>query len=119
MIILPSSIDCTWSPLPDLAILRFCLATGKPRNPRFERESRKWLLTHPCAVTGEREGVEVHHIRPFHLFPELEMDPENWIALLRPWHLYLGHAGNWTMWNPDVRQDAARFQTIRKRKATA
>jgi hypothetical protein len=46
--------------------------------------------------------LEGHHIKPFHLFPELEMDESNWITLIRPWHFYLGHLRNWHYWNPEV-----------------
>lgn len=92
--------------------------TGRPGDPQWHRESRLWLVDHPCAVTGETgDGVEVHHIRPYHLFPELEMDPANWIALRRDWHFYLGHFGDWVLWNPDVAQDAARIRARRRRKA--
>ena len=86
--------------------------SATPRHKDWDRESRAWALSHPCAVTGSTEGIEVHHIRPFHLFPELEMDPANWISLIRPWHLYLGHVGNWSNWNPNVREDAERFRRM-------
>ena len=101
-------------------VANLCPATGAPRNPAWARESQKWLRDQDgCAVCGETIGVEVHHIRPFHLFPELEMDPDNWLALSRPWHLYLGHLGNWSNWNPDVKSDADRFAraiTVFRRK---
>jgi len=90
----------------------FCPVSAKPRHPQWDRAAKAWAASNPCAVTGEFEGIEVHHIRPFHLFPELEMDPENWISLTRPWHLYLGHVGNWSNWNPSVREDAERFRRM-------
>lgn len=97
--------------MPD--VVGACPVTGRPRNPAWDRESRAWLKDHPCAVTGATECVAVHHIRPVHLFPELEMDPANWIVLRavdhKDWHFYLGHFGNWSNWNPDVAQDAARI----------
>ena len=106
MILLPPAIDCTWAPPADLAILRFCLATGKPRNPRFERESRQWLIGRVCACCGCTTGLQTHHIKPFHLFPELEMDPANWLALCGPTelncHLRIGHLGNFKWYNPRV-----------------
>jgi hypothetical protein len=44
---------------------------------------------------------------PFHIRPNLELDPSNLITLCRGHHLYVGHNGNWKLWNPRVREDAA------------
>lgn len=89
-----------------------CPVSARPRHPQWERESSLWKRDHPCAVTGETESGTVHHIRPFHLFPESKMDPANWITLRADWHFYLGHAGNWSNWNPSVKDDAERFRRL-------
>jgi len=47
------------------------------------------------AVCNKKKGVEVHHIKPFHLFPELELDSGNLMALCRRCHLFIGHMGYW------------------------
>lgn len=57
-----------------------------------------------CAVCGTKSGVEVHHVRPYHLFPELELDPTNLITLCREHHLWWGHLGDFKSWNPEVRR---------------
>src|SRR5690242_21104937 len=34
-----------------------------------------------CAARGAKIGLQVHHKKPFHIHPELELDPTNLIAL--------------------------------------
>jgi 5-methylcytosine-specific restriction endonuclease McrA len=59
---------------------------------------RKHLQVEPqCAACGRSKDLEVHHIQPYHLRPELE----------------LGHAYDWKAYRPDVRSLAA---TIRSAK---
>lgn len=64
-----------------------------------------------CANCGKEKmiGMQVHHKKPFHLFPELELDPTNFITLCdNPrCHLDKGHLGNWKSYNENVVQDAA------------
>lgn len=66
-----------------------------------------------CQVTGATNDLEVHHIRPFHLHPELELDPNNLITLTTNYrginiHLIYGHWDDFERkYNPDIVQDAA------------
>lgn len=63
-----------------------------------------------CAACGSEKGLEVHHIKPFHQFPELELDPENLITLCnKSCHLYFGHLKYFKSWNPDVISDSAKY----------
>jgi hypothetical protein len=51
-------------------------------------------------------GLDVHHIFPRHLFPDVARDPDNLITLCRRYdcHLRVGHFGNYSkFWNPKVR----------------
>ena len=52
----------------------------------------------------------MHHVKPFHLDPALELDPGNLIALCMKrdsWcHLYLGHGDDFRAYNAKVRDDA-------------
>lgn len=65
-----------------------------------------------CAVCDGTEKVEVHHIKPFHEHPELELEPTNLISLCESTsygivcHLTIGHLGNYKNINPDVVEDA-------------
>lgn len=96
--------------------------TGKA--PAGAKRSSKWakvrethLKANPtCACCGGKEKLEVHHIQPFHLRPELELEPSNLITLCESGkhglncHLLMGHLGNWKTWNPFARIDAAAWR---------
>lgn len=60
-----------------------------------------------CAACGQTKRPQVHHIKPVHLFPELELDPFNLITLGEGCtsgnhHFLFGHLGDWRAWNPKV-----------------
>ena len=65
-----------------------------------------------CAVCGDKDKLEVHHIKPFHLHPELELNPENLITMCESksygiiCHLLIGHNGSYKDINPDVVEHA-------------
>lgn len=65
-----------------------------------------------CAVCGGTEKIEVHHIQPFHVNPELELEPSNLVSLCESksfgivCHLLIGHLGSYKKVNPDVIKDA-------------
>ena len=75
------------------------------RSPHWSVVRRAWLRAHPrCAnpLCGSVEKVEVHHKKPFHLFPGLELLPANFITLCmgpNECHLKIGHLGNWQKYN--------------------
>jgi hypothetical protein len=51
----------------------------------------------------------VHHIHPFHLYPNLELEPSNLLTLCETGgncHIMLGHLKNWKSYNLGVRKDA-------------
>jgi predicted HNH restriction endonuclease len=56
----------------------------------------------------------VHHKRPVHLFPELELDPANLITLCEPQncHYLIGHCLSWKAYNPSVEEDAAHVREM-------
>lgn len=95
------------------------IVAGKRRSTRWPSVRARHLREHPaCAACGSREQLSVHHIRPYHKFPELELDPDNFITLCEyhNCHLLLGHLCSWYSNNPAVARDAARFlQKIRNR----
>jgi 5-methylcytosine-specific restriction enzyme A len=65
-----------------------------------------------CAVCNGKDKLEVHHIQPFHLHPELELSDDNLITLCESGkhgvtcHLFIGHLGNYMNINPDVVTDS-------------
>ena len=63
--------------------------TLKGKHPLAAKRSNQWptarkahLELYPaCAVCGGSVDIQVHHIRPFHLHPDLELDPGNLVTL--------------------------------------
>jgi len=88
---------------------------GRERSPDWPRVEQEHLLREPaCVCCGYRgQGLQVHHIRPFHLYPNLELDPHNLITLCevrgRDHHLLLGHLDDWESYNLNVRNDVRHF----------
>ena len=83
---------------------------GAARSGRWPALERDWLRVHPrCAACGADDNISVHHKKPFHLHPDLELDPGNLITLCEKHccHLMIGHAGDWHAFNPRVETDAA------------
>jgi hypothetical protein len=83
-----------------------------PRSPRWAAVRREHVKYHPaCAACGQRDHVEVHHVEPYHLRPELELVAANLVTLCdrpgRSCHFSLGHLWDWNRANPFVREVAA------------
>lgn len=87
---------------------------GSKRSSKWPAVRKKFLANNPaCAVCGATNGKrEVHHIRPFHLHPNLELDSSNFITLCENkndginCHLSFGHLGSFKSYNVDVVADA-------------
>lgn len=77
--------------------------------PAVEKEHLRREPT--CAACGGTAHLAVHHVKPFHLFPHLELEDANLITLceapLRLCHFRKGHFFNWASYNVNVRADAA------------
>lgn len=86
---------------------------SNPRSSHWPKVRAAFLLQFPrCSVCGRREMLNVHHVEPYHIAPDLELDPANLITLCEGvvnCHLLFGHLMNWSAWNPEVRRDAARW----------
>ena len=84
------------------------------RSSKWPKVRKKHLEKNPCcAVCGATAKLNVHHIKPYHLFPELELEESNLITLCEcgkggvNCHLFIGHLGNYKKINPDSVKDAA------------
>lgn len=89
---------------------------GSPRSGAWPRVRAEHLERVPaCEACGTRKALQVHHVKPFHEYPELELEPSNLMTLC-PWcHLHHGHdrdgfwgkqyEPNWSTVNPNVRRD--------------
>jgi len=64
-----------------------------------------------CAICGCRKHLEVHHIKPVHVYPELACERSNFITLCdaknNGCHRWFGHFGNFRRkFNINIRQYA-------------
>ncbi|PVX61216.1 HNH endonuclease [Paraburkholderia unamae] len=113
-----------------MPIVRHLIDAAKGKHPVSAARSTHWpkvrsdhLQLHPvCEVCGGSENLEVHHIRPFHLHPDLELDPKNLITLCEAkkdgvnCHLFIGHLGSFKSFNTTVRADASQWSEKIKRR---
>jgi hypothetical protein len=70
------------------------------------RKTRKAHIQRECCcqMCGLERKLEVHHIKPWHLAPELRYEETNLITLCRECHYRFGHYLNWKHFNPEIRQ---------------
>src|SRR5689334_13402087 len=84
-------------------IFALCASSHEsPRSGKWPAVERAHLKAQPeCQACGSRELLSVHHIRPFRLYPELELDADNLITLCQKHHCHFlfGHAGDYRAWN--------------------
>jgi len=68
-----------------------CVAIGLPVGER----SSWGVRIVPCQWCGSERRLEVHHIQPQHVRPDLAMDTNNMVVLCRQCHFTVGHKNNW------------------------
>ena len=90
----------------------------KTRSSKWGKVRETHLESNPnCAVCEGDKELNVHHIRPFHLHPELELEPTNLITLCESTkhgincHLLIGHLGNFRNINPHVLEDVTTWNS--------
>jgi 5-methylcytosine-specific restriction endonuclease McrA len=80
------------------------------RSPRWPAVRGAHLKRNPtCAACGTKDKLEVHHVHPFHLFPNLELEPSNLLTLCETGgncHLFIGHHKLFKSYNLQARKDA-------------
>jgi len=90
------------------------------RSGKWPKVMKAYMAEHPaCEVCGHTDKINVHHIKPYHLFPESELDSGNLISVCvepHDCHLLWAHLGDFKAWNPTIRADAEIF---RFKRATA
>lgn len=103
-----------------MGIIKHLIGVAQGKHPMSAKRSGHWptvrkthLEAHPtCELCGGQAKLEVHHIRPFHLHPDLELDPSNLITLCEAnkdgvnCHLLFGHLGSFKSFNVSVLVDA-------------
>lgn len=82
---------------------------GMQRNSQWSKVRNEFLKRNPyCAICKTKKSLQVHHCRPFHLFPEEELNPNNLITLCedKNCHLRFGHLYSFKSFNPNIKEDA-------------
>lgn len=86
---------------------------GARRSSQWRHVRKKFLKNNPnCAVCGGNKKIEVHHIIPFHLAPDKELDEQNLVTLCEAGkygitcHQLIGHLGNYRRFNTSCMIDA-------------
>lgn len=106
-----------------MALIKHLIDAAKGKHPLGTARSSHWssvrkhhLEAHPaCEMCGGTAKLEVHHVRPFHLHPDLELEPSNLVTLCEAnkdganCHLLFGHLGNFRSWNTAVEADATEW----------
>ena len=86
---------------------------GAKRSSQWRAVRTKFLRGRCCEVCGGKVKLIAHHRIPFHLAPDLELDPDNLHALCESGrygincHLLLGHLGNFQRVNTNSAADIA------------
>ena len=66
-----------------------------------------------CAACGSTQLLQVHHFVPYHLHPELELDPKNLVVMCmgpNECHLLVAHGDNFKLFNPQLAADLKNIQ---------
>lgn len=86
---------------------------GAKRSSKWRKLRKRHLKAHPtCCVCGSKIKVEVHHLVPFHIAPDKELDLDNLMTLCERkkyginCHLLIGHLGNYRRVNFSCQIDA-------------
>lgn len=81
------------------------------RSPRWYEVRKNYIKYNPsCAACETTANIEVHHIQPFEIFPDLELDPQNLMTLCRYCHLVIGHYKDFSLYNPYALLDAMSYK---------
>jgi 5-methylcytosine-specific restriction enzyme A len=68
------------------------------RKAHLEKES-------VCRGCGSKHDLQVHHLKPFHLRPDLELEEANLATVCRMCHFVICHLNGWNRENPNADQD--------------
>lgn len=91
---------------------------GPRRSPKWRGVAKKHLLEYPrCFLCGAITWLNVHHVIPYHVNPELELVTTNLVTLCETpglnCHFGCGHLGDWHNWWPAVKRARKPFLRLR------
>ena len=82
-------------------------AWGAVRGPLWSKTKREYAKIHPkvCPFCKTTKKIELHHIFPYHLFPQYENSFWNLVWACRDCHFKFCHHLDWSAFNPNVLED--------------
>ena len=84
---------------------------GAQRNPHWPKIRASYMKQHPkCEILCGKKATDCHHILPVHLFPNEELNPQNFLAVCEDCHFIFGHFFNYRSYNKDIRNDIQRIK---------
>lgn len=74
-----------------------------------------------CVICNTKKAIQVHHVKPRHLFPELSLVNTNLIALCRDCHFHIGHLCSYFTYNLNIVMVAwfVRNNSVKKKNEAA
>lgn len=77
---------------------------GASLNWSWQRCRRAFLkqVGKQCVCCGSKKKIQVHHMKPRHVFPELALVIKNLIALCKDCHFHIGHLNSYFRYNENV-----------------
>ena len=101
-------------------LLNWMLASSQPkvrRSPKWGAVRQAHLGVEPvCQACRGEKRLEVHHVIPVHVDPTRELDPRNLLTLCeapgRHCHLIFGHAYDWRLHVPKVREYLSQWRLV-------
>ena len=90
------------------------------RSSKWDDLREEFLSLCPyCEACGSQKNLQVHHVVPFSVRPELELAYTNLVTLCmgpNECHLRLGHGGSFRSYNPNVANDIRAYRNSDEEK---
>jgi len=83
---------------------------GAKRHPDWSKFRKAYISEFPNCFICKRKADQLHHLIPFHLAPDMELDIENVMQMCRRCHLFVGHLNNFRSINPTCESDAREWR---------
>lgn len=106
------------------AVKKWLGVGGDARSTLWPATRKAHLAKEPCCrACGSKERLNVHHVEPFHVRKDLELDDRNLVTLCEApghnCHLVFGHLLDWKSWNTAVLADADAYRDKVRRRPYA
>ncbi len=84
---------------------------GAPRSPKWGALRNRFVKENPfCAGCGDIKDLTVHHIIPFHVRKDLELDECNLVSVCNDCHWNICHLRDWRMVNSHCLDDLLAYK---------